>query len=456
MCMVPFLAAVVSFGVLVSGPATAISGAQETPESLFRKYFPKPTGTNGFEEYLQAADIAQSPAFASHSAFFARIVAEAAGQPPIDDETGRPLPWPPAPAGLSPSSSQLDVQRQWVKACGRILDLVKTGNTKPAFDPRATFDFESTFPELSKFRSVARFLSMAAYVRFADGSSASGTDALLQALRFADAVGGLTMIHTLVQIAMQAIVMTQFSECLPQLSESDAKRIVADVGALLSRPSSLASALERERTMMLEGIIKAKPSELIELFGLSFDESEAQSADFVKRLNSNQWQQVKAIVTSRLGRTYDQALQCLRGPETQWAAMMESTAGIEPEPPKSVSSLDDVADHVVDAAVPSLAQLFVSAARIRTQLRLLRLHGMLIGFRWHHRRLPARLADAVGPGDLNDPFSGEPFQYQLLAGGYRLFSKGFANTGEIELRYQRPVSSGSDPNDPPSLEYLSQ
>lgn len=110
---------------------------------------------------------------------------------------------------------------------------------------------------------------------------------------------------------------------------------------------------------------------------------------------------------------------------------------------------DPLVDGLVDAFFIDATQIASSDARIRTQLRLLRLHAAVIQFRWRTLRLPSSLDELGQPDWVADPLSGKPFAYRRIGpSGYYLYSDGSRQTGRIDLRYMRPSSDSSAPGEP--------
>lgn len=69
-----------------------------------------------------------------------------------------------------------------------------------------------------------------------------------------------------------------------------------------------------------------------------------------------------------------------------------------------------------------------------TRLRLLRLHMRVEAYRWRNLRLPSTLLDAAPIGEVTDPLSGKPYEYEPPPAGVILFSDGFGSLGRVTLR----------------------
>lgn len=432
-----------------AGPPAASNQKQQPAESLLQKVFPKPTGQNGYEEFLRAADIAQTSLFRIFAEYYARLEEEASGAD-LHGDDGKILPRPPIPPNVKSEDTLLEVGRKWSAAFSAIPDLIHVGCQKSPFDPRTDIDGATLFPELNRFRAIARFLRVVVHVHASDGAPAKATTVLADGLRFGDYVSGLTVIHTLVGFAVQGIMLGQASETLSVLSERDCRTLDQLVEELLLSPNAVARSVAGERRFLTNTLAETfKPGQAKPLQDLLGDE---EIPEFAQNLSSSQVLELKAKLTSRVERTYSAAVAALSRPESEWFKTDDLDHALPDRPEiADVKNLDDLADYLEGTLTPMFSQLQVTGARYRTQLRLLGLHAKIHAFRWHWKRLPSLLAEAVPPDQLLDPFSGQEFQYSHSASGFRLFSRGFKNTGEIELKYTRPASAGGNPADPPGF-----
>lgn len=435
-----------ALAMLAGFPSPAIdadSGQGRPTRSLFKDYFPKPSGTNGYEEYLNAADLIDTDEFRA----FSRYEEEAKSAPWVDED-GKPMPKPPLPPGVRENSTLLEIRRAWVQRFGRVLDLVAAGNLKPAFDPRTDFDFETTFPELAKFKNIAKFMAMAAEVRFADGSPKAGTDLLLDALKFGDSLAGRSMIHTLVSTAIASIVFAGFERNLPRLSEKDCLRVRAEVDALLSRPSAAARTYQSEGAMLQRSLGRMKLEDFRDSLDVYTDDEDVASR--LKNITPAQWDRIRQDVSARVGAHYQELARRLSSGETHWRAARDFAEEEEEASSGRAVGPDSRPEDLLADTIQLISTGFIDvSARSRTQMRLLRLHALVLGFQWHHGRLPSSLAEAVPESEQVDPIIDKPFQYELIPGGYRLFSRGLGNVGIVELKYSRPQVGEGRLNDPP-------
>ncbi len=440
----------------------SISVAQQQPIPISKQVCPEPTGKNGYEDYLYAADISNSQEYRNFGSWEIYVADLARGGSwPKKDEDGKDLPIPKAPGRLTSSSSQLDLRRTKAKQFDRILELVRAGNQKPCFYPKEEIDNLTVFPELVHFKTIAKFIVTSAYVSFAEGRTSEGTEKLFSGLEFAQQIADGPLISDLVAIASRAIIFAQFEEALPQLSVLDCQRIIQSTKALLKRPPPYAKAIDWERKSTLSAFdrIGKNPEKAIEELGGEID---SQNAGFTALAGFAPEKRMAAIQTAKtaISVQYQSMIDRVNGPESRWIKPVKEERGFE-HPAEKEWSPEDVGMMMVSIFTPVFSQALTVEARSRTQLRLLLLNARVLEYRWLNAALPKKLADAAPIDELKDPFSGIEFKYELQGrNGYRLYSKGFGDGGEIELRYRRPQVPDSPlrddgDNPPPRIKPLS-
>jgi hypothetical protein len=177
------------------------------------------------------------------------------------------------------------------------------------------------------------------------------------------------------------------------------------------------------------------------------DEGEYKSvAQGLKKLIPAQREEVRRLAQTKIQQHYKRVISQYSRPESEWplvAPPEPEDHGVPPQTPESIAAV------VVESLTPVNTQGGVASIRIRTQLRLLRLHAWVLGYRWEHDRLPTRLSDAVPNGAHIDPANGEPFEYVTTPEGYRLVSTGRPGLGEVALRYRRPTTAPNQEQIPP-------
>ncbi len=433
------------------------TGGQEPPsraaESLFRTLIPRPTGRNGYEQYLQAADVVAGSEFVAYMRWRARRLSETKSGTQWKDDDNQPIAPLQTPFGLPSDSSLLDVDREAARRFANVLELVKVGNFKTVYHPRDKVSVFTAMPELQRFRDVARFLSYVARVRFADGATSGGTDALLQGIRFGINVRCQSLLHDLVGIANTAIALAAFEENLDRLSEQDAARIEAFASAELKRPWPFADTLDRELAWLLdiveEHLQPGKLKDAVQILGL--DESDASTvAAQIEKLSEAEAAEVRETIKRKLSSFMAPISKRFRGPESGWFIPGETDPFYDGVP-ATAGKVETISHMFLAVLTPSMKNAIGAELRNRTQLRLLNAHAQIIRYRWRHDVVPRKATAAVKPSDLVDPFGGGDYQYERLDSlRYRLYCRGFGDVGEIELRYKPKRSPADrDPNDPP-------
>jgi hypothetical protein len=131
----------------------------------------------------------------------------------------------------------------------------------------------------------------------------------------------------------------------------------------------------------------------------------------------------------------------LSGPEAQWLQPESVEAPIPHQP-----SMSALAESVAQMVGPfTSGQEILAAMKVRAQVRILKLHTLVLEYRWKHNRLPVNLREAnVEVAALEDPLSGKQFVYEPHADRniYRLFSPGNKDTGVVELKYRHTAGTG--------------
>lgn len=428
--------------------ALSLLGGPQQQKSLFQKVVANPTGKNGYEEYVRAAEIVNVPLagiFGSWNPEMPELTLDPHTLPEdLESERQRIKIF-----NEIRGWKLMKVRREFTRQFGNALELIRTGNQKPVFDPRESLTPETLFPELAPFKRLAHLFVADAYVKYADGNGAGATQSLLDGLTFTRKAAGGSIISSLVGISSTNTVLEGFEENLSRLSIKDDQRLIDYAEAALAEPPPLTSGLKREH-LMIGPIIDYAFSDPKSFYQLSDGDAQSMDKEFasaveaVKRSSPTQRESWKKRISELLSGIYDRLDSLLRRPENEWD-QADAQVGRE-----YLTKEDPTVRFFVEVTLPSFAGVTAAAARERTQLRLLGLHGRILAFRWSHSRLPNELKEAVPEALIADPLSGGKFVYELQSGGaYRLYSKGSADTGEIEIRYRRSTASGSTTLAPP-------
>lgn len=365
-------------------------------EPLFKQLGVSPTGKNGYEEYCRAGELTRGTKLAE-------LMRKAADEP------------------------SLATRSALVEGSAPIFELIRTGNAKPSFPLREQVDTNSLFPELALFKNIAKIYASRIYVSLARGNSDGAAVALAEGLTFSDRIAHQTLINYLVRNANTSILLGELSPRFVVFSVSACEKIISYVDRFFAQPEPLAKCLSGEMAYLAEmrGLTQEDRNQLL---------SEDQYAE-IRALDDGSWKRLIAQTAERANRMMSDFVGSLNRHEALWKA---------PEIPEEPASLVDV---MLANWFPALDQVLASAHKVRTQLRLLRLHAEIEKFRWNTMRLPQNLKE-LGPEATTDPLTGGSFQYSVTGTAYEVFSLGTKKTGPIHLRYQRPPSEGSDPVPP--------
>jgi hypothetical protein len=415
--LLSFLAALGPAGQVPEKSGNLLPQPEPARQPCFGQVVANPTGHNGYEDYVLAADVMVQPKV--------REAGDAVNAPP-------------------PSLSPLAAKRAWVAAARRALELVRTGNSKPMFDPRRKVDATTLFPEFAGFKQIARLFAAEARVRFADGDTAGATQSIVDCLTFAERFGHFCEIGSLVGIACTAIILAEAESDLRVLSQRDAVTLAIAADSLLQRPTALLDGVRSEAALLASSVDQA----IDDVSNRAPDPSEDPDADQtwakytaeLRGLSPSQRQALKGQVVAGLDSRLMGILATLSGPEQGWT---------EGEPADQAPTR--LTDFIVQICLPVYGQAMNAAARSRTQLRLLRLHGAIISFLWEWHRLPKKLDELQNAAITENPVAGKPFHYQATgASSYELWSDGCGETGKIELKYRRSAGA-SDGGDGPAV-----
>lgn len=387
---------------------TAQTSEFRRPEPLFPQVFQQPTGRNGFEDYIRAADVVHDGQFGA-----AWEVVRA-----ISNGQRRPERMP---AWLSAAETPLEMRRLILQRYGRALDLMTVGHTKPAFDPR-TINSETLFTELAPMRNLGRLASIRARTEFASGNPNGAVAAWANGLTMANRIPTSSLITSLVKIAIKSELLADVQSQLSLVSESGLRQLEIVATNVLS-DNDMNRAVKQEALFVEDYLRRLNQNDE----PIDDDLDTDATREFLK-LPRPERDWIAQRVRDLVERDSRQILDRLSLPESEW-----DFTDLEQEIPESAP----LERRLVGDFTPLYSQFAAAVARIRTQFRLLKLHASVQRFRWHFDRLPKSLAEA-GVSDARCPLSQKPFVFELQGDSYTLASEGGLGSGRIELRYTRP------------------
>lgn len=351
-----------------------------------RQIVGRPTGENGYEEFIVAGDmIAKDRAY------------EASQE--VDVLT-------------------LKQKRAIVVANRKALELFRAGLTKPVRQPRAGIDFDTLLPEFSKFRSIAKVVAMEEYVSLADGQCAKALGAFRDAHLLGHRIQLDALIGGLVGISLQAIAAEPIKRHLDQLDYANCNQLLKICQELIVLDDPLPIVLEGEAKFTrssLEPSDKHNPADWFLPLDDESDEDEDLKA-LIKQLSDPALRE--QIMREALP-IYDAYIAQLRVEfaKPTWERKIpefNATSGSNPYAAQLVSMLLPVYESVATRYI-----------EVDARLRLLATHAAILAYKWwNDDNLPPNLEVLKVSDVAIDPFTGKSLVYKLSETGYKLYSVG--------------------------------
>lgn len=407
------LAILASFGVGALGQPTAAPPRRSLVEQLFREP-PKPT--NGFADYLRAAD-----AVATNAVLGKLFSGE---------------------GDLTPFERNRRVSQEGKVA----LDLMRTGNRKPIEDPRTTLELDTLFPELAGFKNLVKVAQADMSYRYALGDSRGATDTFVDTSKFVSrSMTTPTLISVLVMIACDSILLAPLEQNLHRVALADLERLERTAGERVASVEFLQRAMAQEGRF-LETLT---PDDVSLFLDVDDDDEDAETVRALMKawdaMTPDQRARLLVELRDRVRASSARVIAALAEPESAWKLAF----------PTAHSPKPTIVDYIAEQLPHSWPGTLSSFAKNRTQWRLLRLHARIERYRLVYGKLPSRL-DEAAPADLTtDPWNDGPFDYKVLSlRDYELTSKGDATTGPIAILYRRQPRSDDAKAEPPPRRVL--
>jgi hypothetical protein len=328
-----------------------------------------------------------------------------------------------------PDSNSTLIERQRIVSaqCSKILALVKQGNAKPASYPNK-LGLETRLPELRQFREIGFALVTKAQVDFADGRVNQGFETLLDVLVFSDRISFCgPMVFNLTGRVMSGTAVRTLFEHLPMASLPTAWDIQRTAGSLSADTNPWAVSLESELKVMVPEVLdRLKDPQMI----ADISEDESIGVD-LKALSAEQMESVRKELGFCLPQYYTELLKVTDLPESQWVGASNKIRD-------RTSPQNQFALRIFDTVVPNTSRAIVQELVRRTHLRLLRVVGAVVEYRWTNGYYPGALTQLRDPSIAHDPLTGGEFAYQRVPGSFTVFSEGTEDTGKIGLDWTAP------------------
>ncbi len=356
----------------------------QKPGPIFQQVIPNPTGENGYEEFVMAAEMV------TNSREF---------QMTQDVENG-PI--------------TLKQKRAAVTANKKALDLLRFGLQKKSFQPRTEMTAATLLPEFAQFRNMARMLAMEQQVFLADGSLPLALDSLRDGLLFSHRFQSHILIGGLVGLACTSIIMRPISLHLEQLDYQHCNRLIEHVKTVLEEPSPELSLVEGEAKFADEEL--SDPKTLLENLPYLAGPEEVSLRKAAEA--GPEYFEQEAGRARLIARDYFATIRAELG-KSIWERNI---------PAMSAAENDPLANQIAAMFLPAFTVAFSRFAESDARVRLLATHAGILAHRWWFGELPSSL-DVLKLGDLAiDPFSGKPFVYKPSGWNYKLYSVGADKT----------------------------
>jgi len=409
---------------------------QSPPSDLLTQIGIQRTGTNGYEEYLDAGtlvnrvsvDIDTAPTREDQEAVELRIRRAEAQIRAAKTEEER---WE-AELELSSARAELQrirplvgttlIQRQraLVEGNRQIWELVRKGNAKVVRNPRSEYKWDTLIPELAAFRKLIRFARQKAAYEFASGRGDLAVETLTEAYIFTSNVPASSLIFHLSKGAMFAILHRALDQWLPSLPSRGLDRLEAAVAWPLGTIDAL-TAYENEMDFVT-GVVSAVINDPHERYDLDED-----AIREIRALSDAQRKSIVQLATARFRQYRQLARQIFSQPESTWP-----TASIDLPSDKSLNAV--ISEMLMPAFLPGNLE-----ARLRAQARVGILSIRAVRHRWETGSFPRQISDFVSAEDAKDPLSGKSFELISRGTGIEIRSPGVPSTGPIGLTYRPPT-----------------
>jgi hypothetical protein len=395
-----------SFIALIALGVSGISLGQNPEAPLFPRLFPEPTGANGYEEYVRAADLLRD-----------------------SDLNDRAY----AASELRGQEGYLTATYRIYQDSQEILQLVRIGNSKLAVHPEAASgDFVNRFPEIAQFRGIARLYSLAIYRNFALGDAREGARLLRDQLMFTNGVlGSGTLIHGLVGYAIMLIHLASFQEHASEIPLAEALAMSEDITRLLEGKSWVPRVVSNEAAMshrFFKELHHLPADEQAALLETYFGSDEGS-----QELLTNQMGVLVQEGTAMVSRSEDELLRIAGLREAERVLALRNAVGNWP-PGDAKVSFSELSRLGFVSPLPVELDLAV-----RGRLRTMRLMAEIIAYRWRVGELPEDLSGPEWEEAAFDPQFQRPFGYARNGEEFEVWWE--HEEGRIGLTDQLPLRS---------------
>ncbi|GMV36641.1 MAG: hypothetical protein AMXMBFR61_11490 [Fimbriimonadales bacterium] len=362
------------------------------PGWLLNQVFPNPTGDNGIEDLLIAAEMLDgNRAFREYEELW------------IDGQ------------------ATLQHKRSTVTSCKAVLARIRTGLARESFRFRESVTFDTPLPGYGHLRRLAKLLSAEQEVHFADGREMQAIDSFRDGYRLGQLLDQQMLISGLVGVVCSGLSLAPLARRLDQLDYRECQYLRKVCEQLLEHPSGVPSMLMGELRCSLEFLQRSGErdwvSYLIE-FGYG-DLEEGWTEDSAA---------LRAAVEEHpelLEQAARQAQEIVRRYYSELLAELQKPAWERTYPDPLKEDDGSWPWLLARALMPPWSTIADRFTADRARLQLLAVHAAVLEYRWWYGVTPADLSKLNLGETATDPFTGKPLIYKRL-GDYRfkLYSAG--------------------------------
>jgi len=412
--------------------------------ALYPTYILNPTGANGMEDYTLAMDLLRAGHFNAYDDWQSPQDRLAGPPPGLQGFRGiqKPIPDPKYIELVNrlDGLNLLQLRQEEASKFGKALDLVASGNSKSFAFVTPTSNFK--FPVVSDVIDLARLGDDSSYTALSEANGTLAVDDISRVLVMSDRLARHNYFSILVSTYEEAHIFAAISENLNRYSIDDAKSLEIITDAILKLPAACIESLHNEMANARNSTREVISTMRSAAAQPSNDKQEQAISRMVSSLSDSDIEAMTQRVLQAMSDRADVAFARLNGPEENW---LSQSATEDPGPvsdvPKSLSDLENLLAWYRLPPFARNASTLLGSLKSRTQLRLARLHSRIIHFNWEWGRFPKNLEELNAPKDYTfDRLSSQPFVYELTPEGYRLYSKGWKQSGPIFLDYNFPGS----------------
>ncbi len=376
---------------------------------LANRILPKEPNTNGYVDYLRAADGISVPEFSMYRVWDSSN--------PVTDTNAFATP-------LARKKSEVEKFGMWLK-------LMAQGNTKVSTRGTRYLGLED-----SQFLDLTHLACDAAYIAYSRGDWLKGTNQMLELMTFCNNVHKQNLRGLQAGSNLFSTALTAFVAQRDRWSVEDCERIEKRTGAILNEKNPILNTLEADyaagRTtcdQILAGTSAGYPN----------SPERSNLARKIGALSASDLQTLKIMVGDHLKSTFEPLIKRFRQEEVAWNSDVSRSS--EPIGSTSSASLSVLAESILQWVVPTQAELD-SGLKSRGQIRLLNLYARVQDFRWHRGHLPTMLKEVAAPFELIDPRTKKLFRLDQKKGlAYRIVVTGSENEDPL-APYSASVGGG--------------